>query len=167
MIRLYSMKYPFLTFLLVLLLMIFVPLSSKAQVVSLNMETVIALAQSEAPDVLLANTRLKNSYWRFQTYRSNYRPSIFLNGTLPELNRSLEPITLNDGSETFIQRSFMRNELFVSLNQAISLTGGTIYASSGLSRLDLFKTSLNPGSVSWLSSPIAVGISQPFFQFND
>lgn len=161
------MKYPFLTFLLVLLLMIFVPLSSKAQVVSLNMETVIALAQSEAPDVLLANTRLKNSYWRFQTYRSNYRPSIFLNGTLPELNRSLEPITLNDGSETFIQRSFMRNELFVSLNQAISLTGGTIYASSGLSRLDLFKTSLNPGSVSWLSSPIAVGISQPFFQFND
>ena len=160
------MKYSLLIFLSGLILMLFIPLASKSQVVSLNMETVIALAQSEAPDVLLANTRLKNSYWRYQTYRSNYRPSIFLNGTLPELNRSLEPITLPDGAETFIQRSFMRNELFVSLNQAISLTGGTIYASSGLSRLDLFSTSLNPGSVSWLSSPIAIGISQPFFQFN-
>ncbi len=160
------MKYSFLTFLSGLILMTFVPLSSQAQVVSLNMETVIALAQSEAPDVLLANTRLKNSYWRFQTYRSNYRPSILLEADLPIFNRSLEQITIQGGAEEFAQRSFMSNEVFLSLNQEIALTGGRVFASTGLRRLDLFNASAGQDRVSYLSTPVSIGFNQPFFQFN-
>lgn len=129
------------------------------------METVIALAQSEAPDVLLANTRLKNSYWRFQTYRSNYRPSIMLNANLPIFNRSIEQVILGE-QQIFAQRSFMSNELYLSLNQEIALTGGSIFARTGLERLDLFNARAGQDRVTYLSTPVSIGFNQPFFQFN-
>jgi outer membrane protein len=132
-----------------------------------NLQDVINIARNQAPSVFLAETRLSNSYWNYQTFRSNYRPLIALNGTFPQVNRSIDAIIQPDGSELFIQRSLMSNQLNLALTQDISATGGRVFVTTGLRRLDIFRTASNPGMVSWLSTPLSLGISQPFYQFNN
>ncbi|MEM1322379.1 MAG: TolC family protein [Bacteroidota bacterium] len=128
----------------------------------LDLNEVIVLAQSDAPDVLLARTRLTNSYWRFQSFRADYRPQIDLTATLPDLNRSIEALTLPDGSDAFINRSLMTNTVGLSLTQDISATGGQVFAFTGLQRIDLFSSS----TTSYLATPFVLGFSQPIFGFN-
>lgn len=138
----------------------------QSQQVDLSIKSVVQLAQSQAPDVLIAETRLSNSYWQYQSFKANYRPLIALEGNLPAINRSIESITIPDGSETFIQRSFMRNSMGISLAQDVALTGGSVFVSTNLNRLDVFETAISPASISYLSTPVTVGFVQPFFQFN-
>jgi outer membrane protein TolC len=57
----------------------------------------------------------------------------------------------------------MRNSADVSVTQRVSRTGGTVFASTGLERLDIFGTNKES---SYLSNPITVGFSQPIFGFN-
>lgn len=142
--------------------------TSPAQVDTLriSLEDAVALAQSDAPDVQIANTALSNNYWRYQAFLANYRPQITFGSTLPNLNRSIEAITQPDGSDVFINRSLMRNSMNISLEQDIALTGGSIFATSSLQRIDLFAGGNNPGSVSYLSTPFAIGFQQPLFAFN-
>ena len=132
----------------------------------LTLEQVVQIAQSEAPEVQLAKTRLSNRYWSYQTFLADYRPLIGLNATLPNLNRSINPIVLPDGSEAFIQRSLMNTQVGLSLQQDIPLTGGTVFVNTRIGRLDVFPTDNNPGSISYLSTPISIGFVQPLFGFN-
>ncbi len=132
----------------------------------LNLNQVIALALSDAPDVQIAKTALSNDYWRYQSYLANYRPQIDLEATFPNFNRSIEPITLPDGSDRFVNRSLMSNSIGFSLRQGIALTGGRVFASTGLQRIDIFRSD-GPDIVSYLSNPINIGFIQPIFGFND
>ncbi len=132
----------------------------------LTLEQVVQIAQSDAPEIQLAKTRLSNRFWSYQSFLANYRPLINLNATIPNLNRSINSIILPDGREAFIQRSLMTNQLSVSLRQDIALTGGSVFLNTGLQRLDIFATSNNPGSISYLSTPISISFVQPLFGFN-
>lgn len=154
-----------------LLLSLFLSLlliQTKAQsdTLRLSLPEVVALAQSDAPNALLAETRMRNGYWAYQSSLADFKPAILLDGTLPNLNRSIEPITQPDGSEIFKQRAQMRNNLNLSLQQQIGLTGGTVFASTGLQRLDLFLTDA-PNLTSYFSTPISIGFSQPLFAVNE
>lgn len=133
----------------------------------LGLSETILLAQSDAPDVQITQTAFSNDYWRYKSYLANYRPLISLNATLPNLNRSIEAITLPDGKENFISRSLMRNNLNISLQQGITLTGGQIFARTRLERLDIFATDGNEGFVNYLSTPFSIGFVQPLFGFNE
>lgn len=137
-----------------------------AQQLALDLYEVIRLAQGEAPDVLLTRTRLSNSYWQYQSYKANYRPLISLNGQLPTMDRIIVPVTQPDGTDLFLPRSLMSNSLNLGISQDIALTGGSVFLGTGLRRLDIFRTTANQGSVSWLSTPLTIGISQPFYRFN-
>ncbi len=147
-------------------LLITIAINAQTERQSLTLDQVIALAQSAAPEVLLEKTRLSNQYWRLQQYKASLRPQINFNASLPNFNRSIDLITLPDGSSQYINRSLMNNDLAISLNQVIPLTGGTVYAATGLNRLDIFKTSLVDPSISYLSRPFFIGFSQPLFSFN-
>jgi outer membrane protein TolC len=134
---------------------------------TLTLDEIVALAQSDAPDALLAATRWKSSYWTYQTFLADFKPNILLSAnTLPLFNRSIEPVTQPDGAVVYVDRAYMENAVDLSLQQDISLTGGTVYLGSGLSRLDLFATEGNPASKSYLSNPFRFGFSQPLFQYN-
>lgn len=133
----------------------------------LSLPEVIEIARSESPDAVLAKTRLNNNYWRFRSFQADLRPQVSLNATLPNLNRSIESITLPDGNEDFISRSLMRNSMSVSLSQPIVATGGQVFLSTGLRRLDIFKNDFNDGSISYLSSPISLGFVQPLRTYNE
>lgn len=157
------MKY----FLLALLLICSLSLvHSQRDTLRLGLEETILLAQSDAPDVQITQTAFSNDYWRYKSYLANYRPLISLNATLPNLNRSIESITLPNGNEDFISRSYMNNGLRLSVSQGVTLTGAQIFARTSLERLDIFKTDGNEGFVNYLSTPISIGFIQPLFGFN-
>ena len=133
----------------------------------LTLNEVIAIAQSDAPDALLAETRWNRSYWEYQTYVADFKPQIVLNAnTLPRFNRSIEPVTLPNGSEAFRVRSLMDNSLNLAIEQDVAPTGGTLFMGTGISRLDVFETEGIQGSTSYLSTPVSIGFVQPLFQFN-
>jgi len=131
-----------------------------------TLEDIISIAQAESPQVKLAELRKSNAYWINQSYLADYKPQIDLGAVLPDLNRSIELITLSDGSSAFRERSQMSNRLSVSLTQNVSATGATVFASTGLQRLDVFKTQSVAGAQSYLSNPIFFGVQQPLFEFN-
>lgn len=145
------------------------PLFTFAQTdtLKLGLSEVIALAQSDAPDVLIAKTRLSNQYWQYQSFLADFKPQISLtSNNLPALSRAINVINLPDGNQAFINQSLMRNGLNLQLQQRVGATGGTIFTSTGLERLDLFKEDAQ-NDVSYFSTPISVGYRQPIFQFND
>ncbi len=131
-----------------------------------TLEQTIDMAQSGGPEVQIAQTSFSNSYWSYQSFLADYRPQMVLSGTLPDLDRSIDAITLPDGSLKFVSQSFMRNDLNLSLNQGIALTGGRLFAGTGLSRLDVFANDNNPAFASYRSTLISVGVIQPLFGFN-
>jgi len=132
----------------------------------LTLDEVVALAQSDAPDALLATTRWKYTYWSYQSFLADFKPQILLRAN-PSFNRTIEGITLPNGSVAFTERSFMQNQADLSLLQDFAPTGGTFFLGSGLSRLDLFATAGQPALVSYLSNPVSLGFSQPLFQYNN
>ncbi len=137
------------------------------QTTRLTLDEVVELAQSDAPDALLAQTRWEGSYWTYQIYVADFKPQILLNAnTLPRFNRSIESITLPSGEESYKVRSFMDNRLNLAIQQDFAPTGGTIFAGTTLSRLDVFETPGINASTSYLSTPFNIGFSQPLFQFN-
>ncbi|MEM9919862.1 MAG: TolC family protein [Bacteroidota bacterium] len=154
---------------LLIYLLLFFPLLLPAQtsMQRLKLEQVIELAQSDAPDVLLARTRLTNSYWQYKFFQAGYKPAINLNATLPSLNRSIQAITLPNGTDAFIKRGLMTNSVGISLNQPIQLTGGNVYAFTGLRRIDIFESQIQDKSTSYLSNPFLIGFNQPLFAFNE
>ncbi len=144
----------------------YIPLSAQGAY-RLTLEQVVALAQSDAPDALLAATRWKRNYWTYQSFLADFKPDIRLNAnTLPLFNRSIESITLPTGEQAYRERSFMDNRLNLSLEQDVALTGGTLFFGSGLNRLDIFSTTGIPAATSYLASPVSLGFFQPLFQFN-
>ncbi len=131
-----------------------------------GMEEVIAIAQSDAPDVQIARTAYNEDYWGYQFFLANFRPQIILDGNVPNFNRTINVITLPDGTNSFIEQFQMTNDLNISLEQDIPGTGGTVFASTGLSRLDIFETPGAGEGVSYRSSPVSIGFIQPLFDFN-
>ncbi len=141
-------------------------LNSQTKTLNLSLSEVVTLAQSDAPDVLIANNQLNTNYWQNQFFLAGYKPQISLNSN-PNLFRSIDEIILPTGASSFISRSQMNTGLELQLRQQITKTGGTVFASTGMERIDLFKTSTNDASTSYLSNPISIGFIQPIFAYNE
>ena len=137
------------------------------QPVRLTMQQVIDLAQSDAPDVLLAETRYSQAYWLFKSYRADLKPQLNLFGTLPNLTRAIESVVQPNGTEQFIQRANFSGNLGLTLQQAIPQTGGQVFAFTSLQRFDNLRTPNIDPYTQYLSNPISIQIQQPIFGYND
>ena len=127
-----------------------------------TLQEVIELAKQNSLGARQAENRKENRYWRYNRFLSNYRPQLLLEGQLPDFNRTISPITLPDGSEQFVARSFAQSDLALRAQQVISATGGRVFVSSQLQRIDLF----NSNNVSYAADPLVIGFVQPIFDFN-
>jgi outer membrane protein len=136
-------------------------------IMTLSLQEVVSLAQGEAPSSQIAETRLGNNFWRYQSFLADYRPRFDLSADLGGLNRSLEGVTQPDGTVLFIERALMSNFMGISLRQEIAATGGTIFANTNLNRLDIFGTDNFDASTSYLFSPINIRFVQPILAFNN
>ena len=128
------------------------------------MSEAVALAQSETPDALLAETRLSNRKWFYESFLAGYKPQITFDGTLPEFNRTVERLALPDGI-TFFGRTDLFTSAGLTLSQNISKTGGAVFATTQLQRLDVF-TGPSKGT-QYFSTPFIVGFNQPLFGYNN
>ncbi len=148
----------------VLIGVILLGLPVKAQnTMSLNLEKVIKMAREKSPDAKAALNKLKNSYWKYETYQAQKLPELTLRSTLPNLNRSIDEVTQPDGSDQFVERSQATYSAGLSLSQDIPFTGGNVFLNSRLKRIDIFGD--NPSNA-YLSTPVSIGYSQPIFAFN-
>ena len=146
-----------------LLLFLTGTLCSQTDTIQLTLSEVVRLAQDEAPDALLARTRLTNRDWFYQAFLSNYKPQIRLDGTLPEFNRAVDQVALPEGL-TFFKRTDLFSSLDLRLSQNVAATGGRVFASTGLQRLDVFE---GPSEgQQYVSTPVVVGFDQPLFAYN-
>jgi outer membrane protein len=152
-------------FILLLICIFCLDFSSQAQeVISADIKDIIQTAQSESPNYLLAKSRENNAYWIYVASKSIFKPQLGFSAILPSINRSINPFTLQDGTRTFLTTSFVTNQVGLNLSQIISATGGTVFVSTDLQRLDDLGNS--GSSSSYLSSPVSIGFDQPLFRLN-
>ncbi len=130
----------------------------------LTLDDVVSIAREQSPDAFAARHRYRGSYWQHRSFQAGYLPNLSLNATIPNLNRTISPITLPDGSDIFIRRSLATSSGNLSLSQTIGLTGGQLFVSSGLQRIDLIRE--DGTEVSYLSTPVNIGFRQPIFSYN-
>lgn len=135
---------------------------SQKPVNRLTYDEVLQLAKDQSPQAILAKHRFRASYWEYRTYKAEFLPSLTMNATLPEYNRSLTKYQKDDGSFKYIETNSNTTSLGFELNQNIGLTGGRLYVSSSLDRNDDFKND----SSSYKSVPYQIGFTQPIFGFN-
>lgn len=108
-----------------------------AQRIYLTLDQAIDLSQNSNSYELLQADSLIN-YYNDRLFKIKILPKIDLNATLPNLNNSISPITMTDGSEKYVERFYSNANVGLSISQLIPFTGGTLSLSSALNRLDNF-----------------------------
>lgn len=132
------------------------------KVITLSLKNVVDLAILQSSEVRYAQNRNVNYYWRWQNFRTRFRPQLTLRGDLPDYNRSTEENVQDDGSIRFNQVANMETSATLSLNQQIAQTGTYIYAATSLTRIQDY----NFNTVDYATTPVAVGFVQPIFAYN-
>ena len=95
----------------------------------LNLQDVIILAQSQSLSSKKVTNAFENKYWRFNSYKKSFLPSVTFNGTLPNLNIGISEITLQDGTSKFVRTSQVNYSASLLVNQPIKWTGGNVFVS--------------------------------------
>ena len=129
----------------------------------LSIGQVINIAVEQSPRATMARHTFRASYWSFKSYRSNYLPSLTLNSTPLDLNRSFESITLDDGSDGFVERSAFSSNGSLEITQRIAPTGGDLFVNTSLERVELLT---GDKLTTYLIAPVRIGYRQPLVTFN-
>jgi outer membrane protein len=130
---------------------------------SLTLERAITLAQRQGPSALIAVNTRDAARWTDRDFHAQLLPRLSLSGEVPNLLRRIESVTQPDGQIRFVPLSQAMSSLTLKLDQQLPFTGGQLYFTSSLTRIDL------AGSAnirSWQSSPIVVGLRQQIFRPN-
>lgn len=146
----------------VLLLLALGGRDARAQQV-LTLQEAIRQAEQNSPAARVAHLRHEAARWNYRTFTARYLPGLSLNGNAPGLERAISDVQQDDGSVRYLPQSRTYSAMQVSLSQVLPMTGGQLFVSSGLNRIDLFGEF---ESNQWQASPLLIGFSQPLFQFN-
>ncbi|MBC8486228.1 MAG: TolC family protein [Bacteroidetes bacterium] len=149
--------------LLAVIFFIITSASSQEDIRKLTLDDAVKIARLQSPEALMAKHRFRASYWEYRSYRASYLPSLELDGTLPNFNRSIQRISVPEG-ELLSERQYAEYSVNAYIRQRIGFTGGQLFLRSGLERLDNFTDSST--ITQYLSTPINIGYSQPIFKFN-
>ncbi len=132
------------------------------QIVSLSLKNVVDLAISQSSSVKYTQNQDVNYYWRWKNHQTRFRPQLTLSGDLPNFENQTKPITQPDGGIIFNQVTQLETSAQLAISQPIPQLGATVYAASGIVRLQDF----NNNTVGFSGFPVSVGIAQPLFAYN-
>ena len=150
-------------FLSVLLIFNSLQLFSQDSAMVLTLEDAITIARAQSPGALMAKHRFRASYWQYKSYKAGYLPSLTVGGTLPSFDRSFQQTLLPEG-QVLLENRYASWSANASINQRIGPTGGKVFLSSNLQRLDNFTDSAT--YTQYRSTPINIGYQQPIFKYN-
>jgi outer membrane protein TolC len=134
-------------------------LTGKAQERQLTLSEAFTIAEEQSLDASVARNLFLNSFWRYRNYKADLLPNVVLEGTLPNLSRSLSSYLKEDGTYGFIKNNTLIENMGISVNQNIALTGGTLSLQSQLQRID----NLGEHTTGYMSVPFSVTLQQPLF----
>jgi outer membrane protein TolC len=127
----------------------------------LTLDDAIVMAQRQGPASQVARGVRDAARARDHAFNARLLPQVTLGGNAANLNRAINPITLNDGSTKFVSQAQNQSSLGLSIEQKIPLTGGTLSVGSQVSRIDLFGDST---SKYWQTTPVVIGLQQDLFK---
>ncbi len=127
----------------------------------LTLPEVVRMARDHSPEAIAARHSFRAAYWNWRTFRANLLPSLTFTSN-PLLNRSISPITLPDGSDSYMHRDQLSIDANLTINQNIPFTGGSLFISTELERLDLFTDNIT----SYKTTPVVIGYQQDLFGYN-
>jgi outer membrane protein TolC len=136
------------------------------ETITLTLDDAIRIAQRQSPAAQIAMNRYQQRSWDFRAFRAQLYPRLVLQGNVPGINRTINPITQGDGTVEFRSQNQLRSSVNLAVNQGIPLTGGNLFVQSGINRVDLILDNAS-NTIFYQSSPLVVGLNQPLFQFNN
>jgi outer membrane protein TolC len=149
---------------ILLVLLLFVAAQLEAQTTEvLRLHEVVGMAQMQSPAYLRSKTTYENNFWRYKNFRAGMLPELRAFGTVPNFNRSIERITLPDGTDAFVNRSLATSAATLSLSQQVPWTGGQFSFISSLQRIDLLGSQ---SGTSYLGTPFSLSYFQNNIFYN-
>src|SRR5690554_2662628 len=136
--------------------------NSQNNVTTLSLFDVIELSQEQSPAAKQAETRVKNRYWQYQLYKSNYNPQLALSGNIPGYNRDYFGNTLDDGTMVFQEREQVNSLLNLGIMQPIALTGGAVSINTNMN----YFSDLNRHEDRFNTTLVNIRLNQPLFAYN-
>ncbi len=130
---------------------------------TLTLEQAIDIAQREGLQARVARSARDAARSRDQAFDGRRLPQLGLSGNLPVYNRSIIPVLQPDGSTLFRSQQQTDASLGLTMSQRLPLTGGEIFMSSSLARLQV---SGQQNLRNWSSTPFAIGIRQDILRSN-
>lgn len=147
---------------LYILLLLVLPFQGWGQKsLTLTLGEAVEMARQHSPQAVAARHSFRAAYWNWRSFKADQLPSLTLT-TDPVLNRSIQSVTLGDGSDKFVHRNQFSIDAGLEVNQRVSLTGGSLFLKTGLQRLDMLTDNIS----SYKSTPILMGYQQNLFGFN-
>jgi outer membrane protein TolC len=128
----------------------------------LTLEEVIVLARNQSPSSKQAETRMKNEYWQYRLYRSNYNPQLELAGNVPGYNRDFFANRQDDGTVIFQSREQLNSNLNLGLNQPLAFSGGNVSINTNMDYFYDLETDIRQFSPTLVN----IELNQPLFAFN-
>ncbi len=129
----------------------------------LSLDEAIAIAHQSSPSAQMAELSCMSQYWSYRSYKAELLPAINLNGEVGNYNRSSVDVRdAETGEINYVSNNTLYNDLSLSIDQQIALTGGTISVNTSISRLDQF----DYGNEIYNTVPINISYAQPLRSFN-
>lgn len=130
----------------------------------MTLEQAIDIAHASSPQVQMAQLSFMAQYWNFRSYKAQFLPALNLIGNLANYNRSLVDVRDPEtGRISYVANNTLSNDLSISIDQNIPLTGGKVSLNTSLDRLDQF----DYGTKIYNSNPLSIRYTQPLRSFNE
>ncbi|TCO06795.1 TolC family protein [Natronoflexus pectinivorans] len=131
--------------------------------VDLTLDEVIDLAHQQSLFSFRARNMYLSRYWEFRSYRADRLPSLVLNSTPINFDRSVvERWDPEQEQDRFVSLSSFSSNAALSVRQNVTLTGGVFDVTSSLSR----REDIDRGMVEYASVPVSVGFTQSLNGYN-
>src|SRR6056297_3186768 len=95
----------------------------------LSLGNVIGIASQQSLDAFRNENMYLSSYWEFRYFKADRRPTLSLDATPINYNRSMQKVyNYDENRDEFISREFLDSEVALLINQNVGLTGGRFFA---------------------------------------
>ncbi len=130
----------------------------------MSLQDVIEMASRQSLDAFINKNMYLSSYWEFRYFKADRLPSLTLDATPLNYNRSVQKVyNYDENRDEFVERESFDSDLSLMLNQNVGLTGGQVFLQSNLSMTQ----KLGDDNVSsYSSTPFMIGYSQNINGYN-